>query len=548
VSEFWNKVDLCIFIVLTIGLVLRLQLLLGDPAPDELGTHFMHAKHQHEATQDWLAWGLGLLIFRDVESYAYSTAMGQVSMILYDMAVVALPVLIYMIIAAITTGILLDVGYPNWPTYTWDPTMTSSKINFHHPRFAGLWGALGDYTFVANLFERPHVREHFSFLPVVLWCEGFFATVFLVNVMIACVAIQPSLCTSHEHGHAVSAPPCAQEDDVLVREDPRAGRGVPLDAKGSVYPRVYPHSGSNPGSQVGVLSWSCDRALAWTDKDYSDVAPPPLNLLQPIVLLFYRCCDRIKRHRASRADDNLHENRGFAVNMRRESTMRLESLVRSAANLFDEDSTRKSLLRMENRVASMHDDMATVRRMGQRCEAIEAELHMVHTKLDELLPTRPPSDHPHRRRHTHHPPKPQVGSPADELRPPVDESRPPGNELRPPVDELLPPAKPIPYRVPYEALPEFEHSRRKKMARRPSMERRKAQPERRRSVEPAPAEGQSTLLHQLEAHATAFPATAHGEAATSHLDLTLAADEDEPRSPTSTLLHIKNTTTYSEFL
>jgi len=40
---------------------------------------------------------------------------------------------------------------------------------------------------------------------------------------------------------------------------------------------------------------------------------------------------------------------------------------------------------MENRVASMQEDMATVRGMSARCESIESELQSVHAKLNELI-------------------------------------------------------------------------------------------------------------------------------------------------------------------
>jgi hypothetical protein len=57
--------------------------------------------------------------------------------------------------------------------------------------FAGFWAILGDMDLLANAYHRVSpTRNHFNWVPIILWIEAFVTVVFLVNLMSAFPASQ----------------------------------------------------------------------------------------------------------------------------------------------------------------------------------------------------------------------------------------------------------------------------------------------------------------------------------------------------------------------
>jgi hypothetical protein len=74
-----------------------------------------------------------------------------------------------------------------------------------HRVFAGFWGILGETESLLSVMYRQRsdigdTRNHFNWLPILMWIEAFVTTVFLVNLMSAL----HTLCC---HPHAVHTAP-----------------------------------------------------------------------------------------------------------------------------------------------------------------------------------------------------------------------------------------------------------------------------------------------------------------------------------------------------
>jgi hypothetical protein len=64
-----------------------------------------------------------------------------------------------------------------------------------HRVFAGFWGILGETESLLSVMYRQRsdigdTRNHFNWLPILMWIEAFVTVVFLVNLMSAFPASQ----------------------------------------------------------------------------------------------------------------------------------------------------------------------------------------------------------------------------------------------------------------------------------------------------------------------------------------------------------------------
>jgi len=226
--------------------------------------------------------------------------------------------------------VLRTVGLPLWHTRL-------EGFDMRHPAFAGLWAMLGDVAFMDDLYTREHAepstRHGFNWLPILLWVQGFFVTVFLVNLMIA------RMTSTYETIHAES----------------RFYRAVQF---------------SN-----FVTEFKDERAL-----------PPPFNLLEMIIhfgMSIKRCLQGCSKHCGTDDHASSHQP-GFAIEMGRQASLRLERFTRQYARAFEEQSDLDQKRRTDSRVAAIAKDIRTLHNIGRMCERLDAELASTDAHVTSL--------------------------------------------------------------------------------------------------------------------------------------------------------------------
>lgn len=260
---------------------------------------------------------------------------------LVAMFVDSIAVLVYMFLIATITGVVMLLGFKRSQVTLPDGNTTEGQdtidIHTHQILFTGLWAVFGDVEFKSQL-EANASYTRSAWLPVLLWIEAFFTTIFLVNLMIA------KMTSTYEK----------------IRSE-------------SLYYRALQR---------------CEFVREYKDERG---APPPINLIAFIFRFFPRTTF-IGRF----FGESSESSKGFGVQMGRDATVRLQTRERVHAHTFDIHQMNEEAATMESRVGFINEDMTTVRHTARRCEALEAELfhlratydsvsHAVASRIDKLL-------------------------------------------------------------------------------------------------------------------------------------------------------------------
>ena len=106
----------------------------------------------------------------------------QAFLILREMIYDSIPVLLYMLLAAMTVSCAFFVG----AEYQFTSGEGIELLPAQWPASAGLWAVLGDFSFnhVIKDVSSP-TRNKFNWLPWLFYIEGFITMIFMVNLMSA---------------------------------------------------------------------------------------------------------------------------------------------------------------------------------------------------------------------------------------------------------------------------------------------------------------------------------------------------------------------------
>jgi hypothetical protein len=113
--NFWNCVDILLFIVQTVAFTLRCHTILEfarrgyDPVTSAVPTDIAEL---NQIQFDFSVFGLILLMFRYIETLTYNSRMGEVFVMLREMIKDSIAVLAYMLLLAVVAGIAFSVGLP----------------------------------------------------------------------------------------------------------------------------------------------------------------------------------------------------------------------------------------------------------------------------------------------------------------------------------------------------------------------------------------------------------------------------------------------------
>ena len=103
----------------------------------------------------------------------------QVFLILREMVFDTVPVLLYMALAALTTGLVFTLTVIHPPSGV-DPPQDRQFT----PLFAGFWAIIGDYEYMEAFHDESlPSRKQFQWLPILLYLQAFLCVIFLVNLM-----------------------------------------------------------------------------------------------------------------------------------------------------------------------------------------------------------------------------------------------------------------------------------------------------------------------------------------------------------------------------
>jgi len=336
---FWNVVDAILFIFQGTAFVLRIVVISkahSITSSDEYVSSGLQTLNQLQF--DFQVWGLIALIVRYVEILTYSRELGEVFFMLKEMVREAVAVIAYMLLFAISAGIAFSVGLPNNVQYGHfappppPPGLIGHvpELHSYHPAFAGLWATLGevDGSFLNHIYESSsESRNRFNWLPILMWLETFVTTIFLVNLMIA------KMTSTYER----------------IRSE-------------SLYYRAHQR---------------CEFIIEFKDER---AAPPPFNLITPIVnLLPNGCVRRTLQLRKGAA------TRGFSVLMGRLATRRVHSRERLHAQMYDEARMRQEAMRTDERVATLSGEtMPAVKAVVQH---VDGQVERLTTTVDALAST-----------------------------------------------------------------------------------------------------------------------------------------------------------------
>lgn len=349
---FWNKIDLMLLITQSIAFVLRCIIVslhfrfppddfsppplpgLEPPAPPspaappdkpsppppapprlvESNANDNIPMRLVQAQFDFQVFGFICFVLRSLEILNHIPEIGEVFMLLREMMYEATPVIIYMLIIAVATGICFHAGMPPIPPA--GPGIP--EVTAGHWAFAGFWAILGENDVVRSFYvDSSQLRNEANWYPVLFYMVSFFTTIFIVNLLIAKMT--------------------------------------------STYERILDQS----------LYWRammrCDFCIEYKDERF---APPPLNLFIGAFNFFCGRCGFC----GICSSDGEHP-RGFAVSMGRNASMRIQAREQRCARDYDKQSEHDRTHSTENKVSAIFDDLDMLRALSRRCEALEKANH-----------------------------------------------------------------------------------------------------------------------------------------------------------------------------
>lgn len=298
-----------------------------------------------------------------IQILTYHPAVGQIVIVLQEMIYSSMPMVLFMFMGSVATGAALSFGLPvTEALHSLDKSNMSGssrrrrgfrgddsagtevdlpEVHTGIPFLAGFWAILGDTEFARDVYGvSPTARNEFNWLPLLVFFQAFFVTIFLVNLMIAKMT--------------------------------------------STYERIVSKSFYYRALQRAefVVEFKDERGF-----------PPPLNILT----LWRRLLPRHWVPHCCRDADPPH---GFSVPMGPVASVRLHSQERHYVQAFEEKGNANAAMRTDARVAAIHADLPTIRSLGKRCEAIEAELSRLRAQNE--VSTSPPSILQSARLRNHH--------------------------------------------------------------------------------------------------------------------------------------------------
>ena len=240
----------------------------------------------------------------------------------------SVPITFYIIFIAAATGITIFIRLR-------DPLADSAGpapvFTLEHPTFIGIMAVIGEADF-ENVYRDPR-DSHFNWLPILLWIESYMATIFLVNMMVA------KMTSTYETIRAQSLSFRAQQRCEFI------------------------------------IEFKDERGL-----------PPPLNLVEGAfrVLMSMLPIKLIARLKGGDALTKLLEqldtprSRGFTMPMGHNASTRLLGKERRAATNFDKQDLSESEKQVEARIASIQEEVISLRSSSKGLSAMTANM------LDEI--------------------------------------------------------------------------------------------------------------------------------------------------------------------
>jgi len=210
---------------------------------------------------------------------------------------------------------------------------------------------------LANAYHRVSpTRNHFNWVPIILWIEAFVTVVFLVNLMIA------RMTSTYERIHSESVQYRAHQRCEFIIEF-KDLRGAP------------------PPINLLFLWKVCipQRRLAkWIRR--ADLQHSCICMGQSRLASIARCVMPLFR------EDRAH---GFRVPMGRDTTQRLQSHERQYARLFREQRMHDQAMQMEARVAAANDELLPAMRtavdhVDDKVERVDDKVERIDDKVDKM--------------------------------------------------------------------------------------------------------------------------------------------------------------------